>query len=582
MRKSQHTFILFHVFILWSILIFFPSTALCADEVSASVDRTHIAINESAQLTVRVNGKSARVDFAQLKDFRVISRGSSTEVNMINGTVTQEHILMYTLIPKKTGQLTVPALKVRFHGKVVETKPFVITVSKQDNTRSNEKDIFIETSVSNDSPYEGEQVVYKFKLYNSVRVSNANFLQKPEFAGFTAKELRDQKSYSTVISGREYSVTEVNTILVPLTPGEKKIDGSILKCSVVVSRKRNSRNMIDTFFDTREIKPRVVRSEAIVLKVKPLPENPEKVKFSGLIGKFSLGTSLDTKELKVGDSATLSIVISGQGNIMDAKAPEFPAPEDFKVYKESAEEKVGIRESGYIGKKFFRVALVPVKEGLHSINPVSFCYFDTSQKRYVVLSGKKFDLNVLPSEDTDTLEIFSGSDTKPPSFKKKVEFTGRDILALKEDMNALNSHKSMSIFQFLLYLAVPALLFGCMMLIMIVARHDETPAQVMGRQAQAALKKALAKGMTDEDFLASLHLAVISVVLSKAGIKGASLTYKEAETILMEKGYSDNTAQKAASVLADIESVRFGGSNMDEAYRRRLLSVTKELMGTLG
>ena len=57
--------------------------------------------------------------------------------------------------------------------------------------------------------------MYIFRLQHAVQITNAQF-QPPAFTGFNAKAVEPNKSYQTVIGGREFGVIEVTYILVPM------------------------------------------------------------------------------------------------------------------------------------------------------------------------------------------------------------------------------------------------------------------------------------------------------------------------------------------------------------------------------
>lgn len=103
----------------------------------------------------------------------------------------------------------------------------------------------------------------------------------------------------------------------------------------------------------------------------------------------------------------------------------------------------------------------------------------------------------------------------------------------------------------------------------------------MAQRGQQALKDASKPGITAEAFLACLSRSLISTLLAKAGVKGESLTYAEAEMILKSKGFSVADAGSASRLLEKIDSVRFSGQELDSRNRETLLSETRELVGKI-
>ena len=94
------------------VLILILSGPVYGLEVRAVVDRTHIHPGESVGLSVVISDGGGEVDTSSIEDFKVLSRGSGTRINYINGKMSKEVTYHYALIPKKKGQLRVPPLMV--------------------------------------------------------------------------------------------------------------------------------------------------------------------------------------------------------------------------------------------------------------------------------------------------------------------------------------------------------------------------------------------------------------------------------------------------------------------------------------
>jgi hypothetical protein len=573
----------------WNCLVFvafFAFLALCAAsvhaaEIQAVVDRTRIGPGESLELTVTVKGEEGTVDISSIRDFKVMSGGTSTSVQIVNGRMSREVNYTYTLIPLKEGRLVIPPLPVVTDKSTQKTAEIVVTVSPKTQEKTGSQDVFAEGTVSNSNPYEGEPIVYTFKLFNAVQIANAQF-QKPEFSGFTAKEVENsRKTYRTVMNGREYGVTELTVLLVPLGAGPKTIDPAILECDLVrrQTTRRSPFGMLDDpFFGQNRLERRVIRTEPLSVTVKPLPTFDGKGQFSGLVGAFQIQSQVDKTTLDVGESATLSVTVSGVGNIMDASAPEITIPDAFKTYKDAPLEKIQPGVDGYSGEKIFRTALVPLKEGQYTLEPIALNYFDVTRGRYQTRLTAPVSISVNPSREKDKIEVFASPDSEAKPLKKNVEFTGRDILPLKEDMNALETQKAMTTAWFWALLLAPALLcLGVKVVLMQTAKKDD-PSSLMAQRAEQALKDACKPGISAEEFLTCLSRSVISILLSRAGIKGESLTYAEAETILKSGGFSEDAAKSATILLEKIDSARFSGQGIDAKSRETLLAETRELV----
>jgi len=579
----------FHLIIFLILMLIIPNTVI-AGEVRAFVDRNQITLGESLNLMISVKGEGGEADVSPIRDFKVISRGTSTSVQIVNSRITREMTYNYTLIPLKEGMLKIPPLTVTADGNTYKTEEIIVKISKtpQQDTRAGSRDVFAEAYISNPNPYQGEQILYTLKFCNGIQIENARFQKPPEFPGFTAKKIEQDKTYRSVIAGRQYNVNELNYILIPTDTGEKIIEPAMISCDIVIRQSQNRRTPFgsifdDPFFSSNQLESKTFMTEAVMVNVKPFPPYSGDTKFSGLVGKFDIQAELEANSMNAGDSATLSVTIKGAGNIMDAGEPEVKFPESFKVYKDNPEEEIQLTGTGYQGKKVFRIAVVPAKEGDYSIPPIQLSYFNTETGNYETRSAQPISLTVNPPKEKENLDIVSAPlENGNLSLKKKVEFIGRDILPPKENpLESLKNHNTLSLMQFIGLLIFPPIFFLSIKTAMSLTRKNNDPSSIMAERANKALKDACKSDLSREEFLSCLYRSLISVILSKAGVKGESLTYAEAENILQSKGYSDEIAANAANLLEKIESAKFSGLNMNDEFKQHLLSETRQMVRSL-
>jgi len=564
--------------LLWMLAAFSPALADVA--VRAEVDRTSVAPGESVELQVTVKGGKGEVDLSGLVDFKVLSRGTSSSVQIINGRTSREVTYTYLLIPQRHGQLTIPALPVEVDGQIHHSDPIAIAVTKQTDSRggsSSAKEVWVTAEVSDPTPYEGQQVSYSFRLYNRANIADAKF-QPPEFKGFSAKEIKDRRSYRKIINGREALITEITYVLMPLKAGVQTIEPAVLQVGIVRTNRSRGRSPFDNFFNRGTVDTRILQTDALKLEVSPLPPLPVDRKFSGLVGQFDLRVAIEPSDLKVGDSATLAVTMEGRGNLMDAQPPDLLIPPAFKAYADNPQEEINLDRNGSHGKKVFRTALVPLKAGRFELPPVTLTYFDVDQKAYRTLTALAPALAVAASQAAPAPPVSITPESLQP-LKKKVTFTGRDILPPKENLTAIQSRQPLSWLSFLLGLAAPALVFAGTVMIQHLRRRDTRPAALMKAKAHQALKAA--PKSSAEEFLTLLYQALTAAILATAGRMGAALTWKEAEVFLLDSGHPPEEARRAAELLAAIESCNFSGRPLSAPQRDELLARTRQTIRKL-
>ena len=581
-NRIYRAFLLLILLILFILVI--PGKGFCFS-ARAEVDRNIISKNDSLILKIVIKGGKGEVDVSPIIDFKVMSRGTGTSISIINGKYSKTFTHTYLLFPLKTGILKIPSLTVSDGGKTAFTKQINIKVTMPGitgNGQENTGDIFARAHISSPVLYTGQQAIYTFKFYAAVNYSSAN-LDQPSFKGFSAKEAGKRKKYTETVNGRLYQVTEINYVLIPEKTGKFEIEPAVVMCEVPDGKGFNpfgNSFFNDNFFAMGQTRTKRVATDSVKVVVKPLPEYTGKGEFSGLVGKFSLGAGLDHAELKTGDSATLTITISGTGNIKDAVAPQVHFPDGLKVYDDNPENKITLGLRGYTGSKIFKKAVVPVKPGTFTISPVNFTYFDVQTGQYETISTPALKMMVTKSDSKKI--IISGSSLDElkvkKNIKKSVKFTGRDILDLKESPNVLIPEKRMSFTLFAALMALPCLIFFIFKGVVLFMKREKSPAELMEKRAALNLKLAEDKNISDQDFLRFLYTAVVSKIFAKGGREGQALTTEEASDILVSAGLPDDTAKDVSQLLSDIEGSRYSGNVINMDVKKDLLKRTKAVL----
>src|SRR5206468_3429454 len=89
--------------------------------VTASLDRDSITLGETATLQVVFDNGSPRTvpSIPAITGLQIGYVGPSTQVNMINGQISQRVTLNYQINPKRAGEFEIPALTVEVDGQKV-------------------------------------------------------------------------------------------------------------------------------------------------------------------------------------------------------------------------------------------------------------------------------------------------------------------------------------------------------------------------------------------------------------------------------------------------------------------------------
>jgi hypothetical protein len=550
--------------------------------VRALVDRNQVQPGESLRLQVVISGGDGVVDLAPLSDFEIHSQGTSTQISMINMRTTRQVIHSYQLLPRKTGNLTIPALTVDVDDRRLRTRPIQITVAEQTGSGGGARDIIVAADVSHHNPYVGQQFRYTFTLYQGVQITEGR-LEQPDFKGFEVHEYEERPTRRKVINGREYLVTEVNYLLIPLSPGPVTIDPARLSFGLVKRQRRSRGGSLDDLFGLgrTQVEPRLITSQALEVTVRPLPAYTGEAPFSGLVGEFQLSREVGQTALKVGESTTLAVKIRGEGNIRDAQAPLLEVPTAFKTYTDTPSADIQMDGGGFRGEKVFRTALVPVAVGTYQLPATVLVYFDPGGEIYREARAEAVELAVTagePGADT-TVAVMATPGAQPNAGirKQKVAFTGSDLLPLKEGLDALEAPRRLGQPLFWTLFLVPALAHLCLGGALRLLKPAADARSRMRRKLRQALRDA---GLNDDPtaFLSALRRALVAAVMGASGGSGEALTAAEARQRLEQSGVDGDLAAAAAQLLEEVDGYHYSGITLSGADRQRLRQETGNLV----
>lgn len=567
----------FFVFVCWVACVPFAAAAF---EATAVVDKNEMTPDDTVFLSIEMSGSGGDADLSGIKDFRVMTRGSSSFTQIINGRTEQKLIRQFMLVPLKKGELTIPAIPVTHDGQTVFTEPIKIMVAESKADDDQAKALFAKAKVMPSILVPGQQAVYSLLFYTSRHVSRVRFESPPDFKGMTIKPFEKEKSYSRRINGVLYQVTQVDYLVIPSVEGRVTIDPAVLIANVIIKKSRTSQFdsfFNDSFFSSRQTKPVRITANPVTIDVTPLPNFLGTPPFSGLIGQFEITAEVDKNSLKAGESITLSIKISGSGNIMDAGAPELKLPEDaFKVYDDNPGEAIRMTENGYSGYKEFKWAIVPMKPGRYTLPQVQLTYYDVEKRNYRIIQSSPIDLEVAPSGKIEVAVVPENASELPE--KRAVSLENRDILEIKDGLHVLENYQQISPVVFFVCLLVPACLFGGVSAVVRARQKQISPQKAMTQKAKKHLKRAKQLNPDDDAFWGHLYSALVAMIFSKAGKIGESVTVAEARTVLEQAGVHREQLEDSVWLLETIESVRFGGLEKTSAPVKKVLEKMRRMI----
>ncbi len=537
--------------------------------MTLKLDRPEATLLDSITMVVSVSGtrkSDTQPTIKGLEAFNVRTGGTSSRIEIINGKVNAGVDYTYALQPKKTGTFTIGPAEVKVKGKTIKSNAETLTIVKSIQSPDVDRGpLFLSAALSPKQIFVEEQAIYTLKLFRQTRVGDIS-LGLPEAEHLTLKQLGKPVEYQSVYNGQSYQVLEVRYALISSREGIYGIRPSRMSMTVFQSRRKSSRSLFDDpFFSFSSGKPVTIASEPLELNVLPLPQKGRPTGFSGLVGNYKIKSHLEPSKIRAGESATMTVLLSGRGNIKRIPDLKLPELEKIKVY---ADQPVLMEETdskGLAGSKTMKWALVPEKEGEYQIPSLSISFFDTTGKQYRVIKSPVLSLSVLPVEKAHvsvSQDVLKGHKTGGPG-KQEVKELGHDILPVHTSIKDLHSGTRSGIggLVFWLILIIPLFAYASTFLIQKFYRKTTVSvAAARARKAAKALTQQCRKGKLSSNDLTS---SIRRYLNERFDLSLGSLTPDEAVDIVLSRGVKATTAERLRTALQELEDAIYTGKGQE-------------------
>ncbi len=379
------------IFILFCFLLIHLSAQ--AATITAQVDRNPVQVNESFTLTFSANSSvDDDPDFSPLeKDFDILSRSSGSNIRIINGNYSRSTQWTLTVIPKREGALTIPAIS---FGKD-QSSAISIHVKAVDNTATPAgADVFLEMEASRKQSWVQAQIIITVRLLSALNISQFGLSPlKISDLDTVVEQLGKDKQYQTHHNNRAYLVVERKYALFPQKAGQLHIPVQTGEVEIA-SRRRSS------FFDPLPSrgKNKRVRSPALDITVTPIPASFKNRQWLAA-SKLQLREewSPNPPIFKVGEPVTRSISLIAEG-VPAAQLPElqkYSLP-GIKLYPDQPNLNDAKQSDGIIGRRVEKVALMPTKPGDIRLPEIKIPWWNTETEKLEYARIPSRTVKILP------------------------------------------------------------------------------------------------------------------------------------------------------------------------------------------
>ena len=394
--------------------------------VTATLDPPQISLGDSAQLTVTVSGGQDRPAVPNVDGLDITSVGESTQIEIVNGSMTANASSTYEVTPRREGAFVIPAIHAgnavsqpitlqvgqgsanaplpppqttpappmpgARTGPVVLPPTAVAPATGPGDATSAPMGQFgsIIVTLPKKEFYVGELIPVEIKAYIPEEIQ-ASLDDLPHFTsdGFTLNSLSTKpEQINEVVNGKTYNVLIWHSALTGVKIGDYPF--SLKMPLTVIIPQRMPQDIDDIFNDLFRNsmasmgtkKDVTIENSAQTLKVRPLPQANRPADFTGAVGQFDIEASAAPTSVNTGDPITLRLKIAGKGNFDRVSTDMLASDARWKTYSPKSHFEPA-DSVGFQGAKTFEQPIIPNDASVSSVPSVSFSYFDPETGQYV-------------------------------------------------------------------------------------------------------------------------------------------------------------------------------------------------------
>jgi tetratricopeptide (TPR) repeat protein len=358
------------------------------------------AIEVSVAVSAMGNGsRLPRLVPPSFAPFDVLRSSPVPHVTVSHGgaLVTAEY--RYVLTTDRTGAFAVPSFEARFgsetarsrplevvvHGGVRQNRPIVVARARIDTSL----DVRTSALALPETVFVGQQANYEVAVFLNETVRerlrrNPTFFP-PDMQSMLAYDLPVRSDPPRrQVNSRCFDALVYQRALFPLMPGRFAIPPAQLVYSLPLSA---------SFF-AREETHELQTDSTVIVAIDP-PASGRPADYGGAVGKLRVAAKIDTVGSRVGDPMTLTVRVSGTGNVK-----LFPRPtvglDWANIVKGDERVQVDTTTRKIAGAKEFDWVLTPKVAGELDLPPIRYTYFNPETRRYETASTDPAHVRVAP------------------------------------------------------------------------------------------------------------------------------------------------------------------------------------------
>ncbi|MDQ3037283.1 MAG: BatD family protein [Myxococcota bacterium] len=603
------------------VLVLAPAAARAQSATLAMTsDRAQVAVGDHFRVQVRLDVTGAEAPEPQLpdmSDFDVLSRQVSRPMQFRFGFGSQTQVVQSTAVytfllrARQPGRYELPPARATIAGREFVSNPLTVVVGggapggvppQQQGAVPPQQQgaapppasqppsgpldgaiyddqAFLRTVVDRSDPWLGQQVTVTIYLYVRGALRGSPVItREPTTDGLWVHDLlppsRTLEPTTQVVGSTPFRVYVLRRFAAfPLRAGDLTIGATSVQIPVG--------NVFDIFAGAS---PDLARTGVdLTLSVRDLPA-AGRPQGDVHVGQITLESSLDRNQVPTGDAVTLTVQATGTGYVQGIRLDD-PRVDGLRVLAPQTDDQISAPGDLVGGTRTFEWLIVPEREGTHSIPAFRVATFDPTSGRYGVAESAPIGLTAAGNPVATAVEPDEalGEPTQDGAPGEAQLGPLRTESALSRTSEGLAERAWYPWLLALFPLAWLGIVIATAARRRAAARAGVSTPQTIAREARRRLVVAeeLATRGEAREFYAAISLALRSVVEGRLGEAVGSLTHKQLERRLVERGMSGELARRIAEELEGHEMVRFSASGAQPGEMQATLGRARELIGEL-
>ena len=270
-------------------------------------------------------------------------------------------------------------------------------------------------------------------------------------------------------------------------------------------------------------------------------------------------------------ATSLTVTVSGRGNVSLLEAPKVNFPADMDVYDTKTTENTDKTTGGTSGSKVFEYPFIPRSHGEFTIAPIEYSYYDVNAGKYETISTGPITFNV---EKGDVAETQASTSQLVMPDRKSVKNLGEDIRFIRTRQPSYKFRTVFFVDSLWYWVTAALILLVAGLLWYLMKGMEARRADVVGNKNRKATKMALgrlkmAAGYLQKNlysaFYEELHKALLGFASDKMNIGAEDLNKENIAAMLKEAGVAEDISAQFVALLDACEFARYSPDGGNEA-----------------